>query len=215
LLQLVAREAELYEFFHWSSSTPMQAREKEQMCESFLAFARESGRSVEGFLALVAEMQAQHLAGRGDRLLITSIHRAKGLEWPLVILPGLVEGRFPYYPSPEEAEPVEDERRLFYVGCTRAREQLYLIHPPDPRLERQEKELGGWVPAPHRCIASRFLYEARPELSRRVGAALGPRAIAVPPARSPDLVNRYLQAVEAGFRVEGPGKPGRRRFSDG
>jgi len=203
LLERVIEEAELYEFFHWSSSTPLQAQEKERMCDSFLAFARESGLLVSDFLGLVEQMQARHDTGGGDRLLITSIHRAKGLEWPLVILPGLAEGRFPYYAAPDEAEPVEDERRLFYVGCTRARERLCLLHPPDPGLERHEQAQRDRVPPPRNCKASRFLYEARVTLSDRVGGALAGDAERPPTAQSPKLANRYLQAVDAGFRVEG------------
>jgi DNA helicase-2/ATP-dependent DNA helicase PcrA len=215
LLQRVIEEAALYAFFHWSSPTPMQAREREQTCESFLGFARETGRRVDGFLQLIGELQAQHRDGQGERLLITSIHRAKGLEWPLVIMPGLAEGRFPYYSSPELAGQVEDERRLFYVGCTRARERLCLLHPPDPGLERYEQAQESRVPPPYRCIASRFLYEARTDLSDRVGAALAGQAEQPPAARTPALVNRYLQAVDAGFQVADKPKPPGGKTQDG
>jgi DNA helicase-2/ATP-dependent DNA helicase PcrA len=215
LLQRVIEEAALYAFFHWSSPTPMQAREREQTCESFLGFARETGRRVDGFLQLIGELQAQHRDRQGERLLITSIHRAKGLEWPLVILPGLAEGRFPYYSSPELAGQVEDERRLFYVGCTRARERLCLLHPPDPGLERYEQAQESRVPPPYRCIASRFLYEARTDLSDRVGAALAGQAEQPPAARTPALVNRYLQAVDAGFQVADKPKPPGGKTQDG
>jgi DNA helicase-2/ATP-dependent DNA helicase PcrA len=209
LLRQIIEEAELYEFFRWSSPTPMQAQERQQTCESFLDFARESGQRAGGFLELITELQTQHRDGQGERLLITSIHRAKGLEWPLVILPGLAEGRFPYYSSPELADPMEDERRLFYVGCTRAKERLCLLHPPDPRLERYEQTQESQVPPPYRCIASRFLYEARTALSDRVGAALAGQAEQTTAARAPALVNRYLQAVNAGFRVaDKPNSPG-------
>ncbi len=207
LLRQVIDEAELYEFFRWSSPTPIQADEREATCESFLEFAREGGQKADGFLQSIADLQARHQEEKGERLLITSIHRAKGLEWPLVILPGLAEGRFPYYASPEEAEPVEDERRLFYVGCTRARERLYLLHPPDPKLESREQQFDDRVPPPRACVASRFLFEARVGLSDKVGGALAGQAEGVPPARESDLVNRYLQGVDAGFRVEARPKP--------
>ncbi len=98
------------------------------------------------------------------------------------MLPGLAEGRFPYYRDADAEDPVEDERRLFYVGCTRARERLCLLHPPDPDYERQDTALQERIPPPDHCNASRFLYEARVTLSDRIGTALdsGPKAPAPP-----------------------------------
>jgi DNA helicase-2/ATP-dependent DNA helicase PcrA len=211
VLEQVIQDAELYDFFQWSSPTPVQAEEKEQMCASFLTFAREGNLSVDEFLQLVAEMSTRTANPQGDTLLITSIHRAKGLEWPLVILPGLTEGRFPYYRDPNEADSVEDERRLFYVGCTRARERLYLIHPPDPDYERHDQSLRERAPPPLRCSASRFLYEARVALSQRVGAALTAGATLDLSAHAPVLVNRYLKAVNAEFRVTGKSAGGKKQ----
>ena len=68
----------------------------------------------------------------GNEVTLSSLHSAKGLEWPVVFLIGLNEGTLPHLrtidPKVSEAAPtdVEEERRLFYVGVTRARERLYL-----------------------------------------------------------------------------------------
>ena len=202
VLKRVIEEAELYDFFHWSSPTPEQAEERVQVCDSFLAFAREGDRSVADFLQLVAKMAAQADNQGREAVLITSIHRAKGLEWPLVILPGLAEGRFPYYRDADAADPVEDERRLFYVGCTRARERLCLLHPPDPDYERQNTALRDSSPPPDRCSASRFLYEARVALSDRTGAALDSGRETTLSAQAPALANRYLTAIGSALRVQ-------------
>ena len=85
---------------------------------------------------------------------LSSIHQAKGLEYDVVIVIGLADGQFPGRRS-IEAGDVEEERRLFYVAVTRARNELYLCYPkiasrPGP---------GGMVNTP-----SRFLQELSPSL---------------------------------------------------
>jgi len=69
-----------------------------------------------------------------DCVQLMSLHTAKGLEFPLVFLCGLEEGLFPHQRSLEEAGRLEEERRLCYVGMTRAMEQLYLCYAEIRRL---------------------------------------------------------------------------------
>src|SRR5437867_4098758 len=57
---------------------------------------------------------------------LMTVHMAKGLEWPVVTLAGLEDGLFPLARSAGEPGGLEEERRLCYVGLTRAREKLYL-----------------------------------------------------------------------------------------
>ena len=64
-----------------------------------------------------------------DRVVLSSIHQAKGLEWSRVIVMGLSEGRFPNYRSIATDEGLEEERRLFYVAVTRAKNELALVYP--------------------------------------------------------------------------------------
>ncbi|MEW6220515.1 MAG: ATP-dependent helicase [Thermodesulfobacteriota bacterium] len=66
--------------------------------------------------------------GAGDRLVLSTVHSAKGLEWDTVFVINLVEGGFPSGQALAE-EDLEEERRLFYVAVTRAREQLVLCYP--------------------------------------------------------------------------------------
>ena len=80
---------------------------------------------------------------------LMTMHSAKGLEFPLVFIAGLEEGMFPSQQSVEESGRLEEERRLCYVGMTRAMEKLYLCHAESRRLYGQEKY--------HK--ASRFLRE--------------------------------------------------------
>jgi DNA helicase-2/ATP-dependent DNA helicase PcrA len=64
-----------------------------------------------------------------DRVVLSSIHQAKGLEWSRVIVMGLSEGRFPSYRSIGTDEGLEEERRLFYVAVTRAKNEVALVYP--------------------------------------------------------------------------------------
>ena len=64
-----------------------------------------------------------------DRVVLSSVHQAKGLEWSRVIVLGLSEGRFPSYRSTTTLEGLEEERRLFYVAVTRARNEIALVYP--------------------------------------------------------------------------------------
>ena len=70
---------------------------------------------------------------------LMTMHSAKGLEFPLVFIAGLEEGMFPSQQSVEEIGRLEEERRLCYVGMTRAMEKLYLCHAESRRLYGQEK----------------------------------------------------------------------------
>ena len=70
------------------------------------------------------------LAGESpDNLVLSTIHQAKGLEWHAVVVIGLSEGQFPHAKSMRSQSELEEERRLFYVAVTRAKEELLLTHP--------------------------------------------------------------------------------------
>ncbi|MCZ6481254.1 MAG: ATP-dependent helicase [Candidatus Methylomirabilales bacterium] len=66
---------------------------------------------------------------RDELLILSTIHQAKGLEWSVVFLIWLVDGWFPSAAGLREEGGLEEERRLFYVATTRAKEHLYLCHP--------------------------------------------------------------------------------------
>ncbi len=76
--------------------------------------------------ALVSDVDA-HDANEGVVVLMT-LHMAKGLEFPVVFITGMEEGIFPHARSFDEAHEMEEERRLAYVGITRAKEKLYLLY---------------------------------------------------------------------------------------
>ncbi|MCF2947284.1 DNA helicase II [Paraglaciecola aquimarina] len=74
-----------------------------------------------------------------DAVQMMTIHSAKGLEFPLVFLVGVEEGMFPSQMSNEEPGKIEEERRLCYVGMTRAMQKLYITYAENRRLYGQEK----------------------------------------------------------------------------
>ncbi len=93
--------------------------------------AREDGeeKTLEGFLenvSLVADID--NVEEGADNVILMTLHSAKGLEFPVVFLVGLEEGVFPGYRSIGDENELEEERRLCYVGITRAREKLYLTN---------------------------------------------------------------------------------------
>ncbi|OQX40245.1 MAG: DNA helicase II, partial [Candidatus Sedimenticola endophacoides] len=91
---------------------------------------------------------------------LMTLHSAKGLEFPLVFLAGLEEGLFPHSMSSEDPERLEEERRLCYVGMTRAMRQLYITYAESRRLHGQESY----------SRPSRFLREIPGELIEEVRA---------------------------------------------
>lgn len=86
-----------------------------------------------------------------DAVQLMTLHSAKGLEFPIVFICGLEDGLFPHHFSRENPKSLEEERRLCYVGITRAMQQLYLTHAEKRRLfgrdeDRQISRFIGEIP---------------------------------------------------------------------
>ena len=89
-----------------------------------------------GFLADVALMTNLDVRKNDpdlDRVTLSTVHQAKGMEWPVVIVPWLSEGMFPSAKAAEEGR-LDEERRLFYVAVTRAKDELVLMSPARRKL---------------------------------------------------------------------------------
>ena len=98
---------------------------------------------------------------KNGRVWLMSMHAAKGLEFPIVFIAGMEENLFPHSRSSEDQDELEEERRLFYVGMTRAERRLFLTGAARRRFfgEYQSTE------------PSRFLDEVPAELIERIAPA--------------------------------------------
>lgn len=129
------------------------------------AEAAERGETLSDFLdhaALVAD--ADQVDERAPVSLLT-VHNAKGLEFPVVFLAGLEEGLFPHSRSLNSESMLEEERRLCYVGMTRARTKLYLS------CARYRRRFGGGPAEP--SLRSRFLREVPATLLEKLSQSRG------------------------------------------
>jgi DNA helicase-2/ATP-dependent DNA helicase PcrA len=105
----------------------------------------ESVRPIDLFLARVALVtDADQHDPNAEAVSLMTLHNAKGLEYPFVFLSGLEEGLFPLSRVFDDPEQLEEERRLFYVGITRAEEKLYLTYA---RRRRRGREWMDSVPS--------------------------------------------------------------------
>jgi DNA helicase-2/ATP-dependent DNA helicase PcrA len=135
---------------------PARAEARWENVQELLAVATqyeelEEGASLSSFLeevALVADVDDPD-SEVPDAVTLTTLHAAKGLEYPIVFLAGLEEGVLPHLRALDDPPQLEEERRLLYVGMTRAQERLYLLHA------RRRFQHGAYRAHP----ASRFLAE--------------------------------------------------------
>jgi DNA helicase-2/ATP-dependent DNA helicase PcrA len=122
--------------------------------------AREAEPTLGGFvdqLSLLSDVDEEEGA-RDARVWLMTLHSAKGLEFPVVVMAGLEEGLFPHSRSSEDLEELEEERRLCYVGMTRARARLVLTGAARRRVFGEYQSSSP----------SRFIEEVPAELVERV-----------------------------------------------
>jgi len=132
-------------------------RNLNELVNAALQFQEENDEaSLDDFLASSAlASDADSKDTEQDRVTLMTLHASKGLEFPVVFLVGLEQGLFPSYRSLEDPAALEEERRLCYVGITRAKERLFLTHA-------SERRLWGGMREP--AVPSVFLSELPSEL---------------------------------------------------
>ncbi len=142
----------------------------------------------------------QDLPDHDGQVTLMTVHLAKGLEFPLVFVVGLVEKVFPHARSEERLEDIEEERRLAYVAFTRARERLYLCRPARRWVRDGSGWSGGGRAAPTR--PSPFLLELPQRLVQPLGRP-GYEAgrVRPPPPPVPAAARSKLDALLAQVRA--------------
>ena len=113
---------------HLNDGEPLKAEERLENLTTLIGEAS-AYASLQDFLADAALMSSADEASDSAKVTLMTLHAAKGLEFPVVFLVGLEEGLLPHARSGEtQADDLEEERRLAYVGITRAREELFLTY---------------------------------------------------------------------------------------
>ena len=141
-----------------------------------------------------------------DGVQILSVHKSKGLAWPVVIVPGLAEGVFPYQKK-DAYMNVESERRLFFVAITRVRKYLLLLGPKDGGFENIAKSFKSRPLGPYHQLpsnVSRFMYECDFYLNQIVGLSIHGNNEGLKQIRGHKLrhyYNEYLSKIKSNIRL--------------
>jgi len=193
LLEAVLDRTNYLEELRAEGGTRVEVEGRVENVEELLGAAREAP-SLADFLtdvSLVAD--TDEVGDDGSSVTLMTLHTAKGLEYPVVFIAGMEEGVFPHLRSIGEPHELEEERRLCYVGLTRARERLYLSYAWCRSL---------WGEAQYNA-PSRFVAEIPEHLLRSSGARRRPR-MGREEARS-HLVEAALRRGRADMPVHGTG----------
>ena len=208
--QLVMRIAELSGYVEaLRAEDTQQAQGRLENIEALARAARSADEALppetspaerlRGFLDQATLASAdQDLPDHDGQVTLMTVHLAKGLEFPLVFVVGMVEKVFPHVRSEERLEDIEEERRLAYVAFTRARERLYLCRPARRWVRDGSGWSGGGRIAPAR--PSPFLRELPQHLVQPLGGYVGHRTRPTPPP-VPSASTRKLDALLAQVRA--------------
>jgi DNA helicase II / ATP-dependent DNA helicase PcrA len=155
---------------HYSKDSGDDENPRVENLDELVSAARDVFSSEDSELPPLAEFLSYAVLESGDAqadeyqdsVQLMTLHSAKGLEFPVIFLCGLEDGLFPHQRSLRDADGLEEERRLCYVGLTRAMEQLYLCYAEQRRLHGQD----------HYGTPSRFIRELPAELIEELRPAL-------------------------------------------
>ena len=179
------------DYLHWLDDGTPQGEARQENVRELLSVAQEyQDVGLDGFLEEVALLSDLDSADfDGDAVTLMTLHAAKGLEFPVVFMVGMEESILPHAQALYDQNDMEEERRLCYVGMTRARQELYLVYAASRLL------YGGVQHNP----PSRFLSEIDAE-SQALGDAFAPDYSAQAEPALPDEP-RYVPDLNEGDGV--------------
>ncbi len=160
----VIRHSGLIEFFAREKGEKGETRIEnlEELVSAARGFAPDPDEEMDELDAFLAHAALEAGEGQADAwedcVQLMTMHSAKGLEFPLVIMCGMEDGLFPHQRSLNDASGLEEERRLCYVGITRAREALYITHAEQRRMHGMDSF----------SLPSRFIGEIPDELVEEI-----------------------------------------------
>ena len=200
LIDLILEESGLQKFIQEGDDRPEERWENvmayRAIAEEFNAETPPDGLgSLLERTALVS--QVDELEDAEDSITLITLHQAKGLEFPVVFMVGMEEGLLPHSRSLDSEEQTEEERRLCYVGMTRAEKRLYLL-----RAFRRGFRGNTGGPA----VASRFLREIPADLlaTAALSSTAARAAVAPDPGRGSSIRAAALAAAAAAPAPAGP-----------
>jgi DNA helicase-2/ATP-dependent DNA helicase PcrA len=163
LQQIIGTIVSYSGFEAYLESLPDATARKQNLAEMLAAAAAfdaegEPGRLADFLDRIALVSDADQVASQGGRAALMTLHTSKGLEYPVVFIGGMEEGLFPHNRSQDSSDEIEEERRLCYVGMTRARRLLYLSNTFSRELYGMRQE----------SRPSRFLGEIDGDLLRRI-----------------------------------------------
>lgn len=176
-----------------------EGAEELRAMDAFLAFLRELNCQSHAELEQFIEQYRAICDTSTSSVRITTVHRSKGLEWPVVVLPRLCETQFPHERKNQPTD-MQSERRLFYVAITRATRHLVLVVPSDDLLERAIAERRSEIPLSifgDKARASRFVYETNiaPSVVLAKDIHSGAGYSVIEELDDPEPFNEYLRAI--------------------
>ena len=195
----VLRKSGLFELFAKEKSEKAQNRVEnlEELITATKHFVSDD-TSLSAFLSYTAlEGQGQDMDNEEEVVQLMTLHAAKGLEFPVVFICGMEEGLFPHQMSVNRSNFLEEERRLCYVGITRAMKKLYLSYAETRRLHGLEV-----YNAPSRFITE-LPRELLTQLQIETGGSIQKAQKSLPksPSRKKSRLNSKLLQTKEGFCV--------------
>lgn len=161
-IQRVFRGMDLQKHLEGKSMTATDVDTSKRRVEAITKYMKHHKLDSYGFMTGIDQLRTQqeNVKTVEDAILLSSIHKAKGLEWPVVIMPSMEHGLFPFMPGGAHItkDKMESERRLAYVGATRAKEELLITCPNDRYFDRY-MSAGGIGSFQSNSDVSLFLWE--------------------------------------------------------